>query len=148
MNIKDKINKNCIELNLRSTNKNDVLKELIEILYINKVVKDKDDFFEDICIREKAGPTSIGNNIAIPHGKSKYVNEVSIAIGKVKNSVEWNDLNNSQIDFIILFAVPDKDNSKSEMKLMSEICIKLADDYVCKSLLNSKTKEDIIEILS
>ena len=54
-------------------------------------------------MREIAGPTSIGNGIAIPNGKSKYVKEVSMAIGKINGSVEWNDINNFTVSFIILF---------------------------------------------
>lgn len=41
MNIKNKIDKNCIDLNLKSTNKEDLLKELIEVLYKNGIVYDK-----------------------------------------------------------------------------------------------------------
>lgn len=148
MNIKNKIDKNCIDLNLKSTNKEDLLKELIEVLYKNGIVYDKEGFFKDVCMREEIGPTSIGNNIAIPHGKSPYVKKLCVAIGKVDNGVKWNDINNSIVSFIILFAVPESENSKVEMKLMSEICIKLADDSICEKLIYSKTKEDIVEILS
>lgn len=148
MNIKDKINKNCIDLDLKSTNKDDLIKELIELLYKNKFIDNKDTFYKDVYKREIAGPTSVGNYIAIPHGKSKYVKEVSIAIGKIKNSIDWNDINNFDVRFVILFAVPENEDSNIEMKLMSNICIKLADDDLCKRLLDSQSKEEIIEILS
>ena len=140
MNIKNKIDKNCIDLNLKSTNKEDLLKELIEVLYKNGIVYDKEGFFKDVCMREEIGPTSIGNNIAIPHGKSPYVKKLCVAIGKVDNGVKWNDINNSIVSFIILFAVPESENSKVEMKLMSDICIKLADDCICEKLIYSKRK--------
>lgn len=103
MNIKDRINKECIDLDLKSTNKDDLLKELIELLYKNDIIDNKEEFLKDVYMREIVGPTSIGNGIAIPHGKSKYVKEVSMAIGKIKGSVEWNDINNFTVSFIILF---------------------------------------------
>lgn len=148
MNIKDIINKDCIDLDLKSTNKDDLLKELIDILYRNEIIDDRERFFKDVYIREIAGPTSVGNGIAIPHGKSKHVKEFSMSIGKVKSRVDWNDINNFTVSFIILFAIPDMENLNIEMKLMSNICIKLADDYICERLINSQKKEDIIEILS
>lgn len=148
MNIKDRINKECIDLDLKSTNKDELLKELIELLYKNDIIDNKEEFLKDVYMREIAGPTSIGNGIAIPHGKSKYVKEVSMAIGKIKGSVEWDDINNFTVSFIILFAVPDMETSNEEMKLMSDICIKLADDYICQRLIDSYIKEDVIEILS
>ena len=103
MNIKDRINKECIDLDLKSTNKDDLLKELIELLYKNDIIDNKEEFLKDVYMREIAGPTSIGNGIAIPNGKSKYVKEVSMAIGKINGSVEWNDINNFTVSFIILF---------------------------------------------
>lgn len=148
MNIKHRINKECIDLDLKSTDKDGVLKELIELLYINGIIDSKEAFLKDVYMRELAGPTSIGNSIAIPHGKSKHAKQVSIAVGKVNSSIDWCDINNFNVSFIILFVVPDKETLNIEMKLMADICIKLADDSVCKKLIDSESKEEIIEILS
>ena len=57
MNIKNKIDKNCIDLNLKSTNKEDLLKELIEVLYKNSAYLpiDTNSFFVSVLLDAAIG---------------------------------------------------------------------------------------------
>ena len=83
--------------------------ELIELLAekLNKAGKliNKSTFIKDIYIREKEGITGIENGLALPHGKSEGVKETTIVVAKLKKAIEWETLDNSKVDLVVLFAV-------------------------------------------
>ena len=83
------------------------------------------------------------------HGKSSSVNKVGIAIGVLKDEVEWPSLDDTGAKVVILLAVgEDSDNSKEHLKLLSLIARKLSNDEVIEQLLNSKNKTEVVAILS
>lgn len=148
MIIKNIMSQECIDLNIKSTTKKEILEELIEMLYKKGAIDDRNKFYEDVCFREKRGSTAIGNYIAIPHGQSTHVKNFSIAIGKTTSDIEWDNIDNLSVRFIILFAVPNVEGVKDEMSIMAKICRKLADDYLCEKLLEVRSYEEIVEIFS
>lgn len=141
------LNKNCIDLNLKSTTREGVLEELTDILYENKIIDDKEGFLKDVYIREQVGSTGVGNHIALPHGKSKYVRKASIVVGKTNCEIEWGSVDGLPVSFFILFAVPEDGDIVIEGKVISSICIKLADDDICRLLLDAKSNEEVFDIL-
>ena len=148
MDISTVINKNKIDLNLNATNKDEVLNELAELLLKEGVLSSKEDFIKDVYLREAEGETGIGGGIAIPHGKSKSVLKTSLAIGRTKQPIEWETLDDAPITCIILFAVRDVDSTTTHVRLLGEVAGKLADDDLVTRLLVSNDPDEIIELFS
>lgn len=146
MNVRDIIDRECINLNLSSIDKKGILEELTQLLYKNGDISSSNGFLEDVYIREKIGSTGIGNYIAMPHGKSKYANKISIAIGKTKHGVDWSSLDGLPVKFYVLFAVPEDEKLSNTAKLLSFISSSLGDDDICENLLNAKSEEEVFEI--
>ncbi|MFR7765480.1 MAG: PTS sugar transporter subunit IIA, partial [Anaerococcus obesiensis] len=103
-----------------------------------------DGFVKDVLEREKLGVTGIGNFVAIPHGQSDYVNETTIAIGKLNKEIEWESLDNNGVRIVILFVVKnDKNFADEHLKLLSKVASNLANEDILKKLLNADSKEEI-----
>lgn len=148
INLAKVIQKETIKLDMNATTKDEVLKELTELLYDAGVLSDKEAFLEDVYYRETLGATGIGNEIAIPHGKSKFVNKTSIAFGKTKGDIKWESLDDKPVHFIILFAVTESDKDSVHVRLLSKVATKLGDDEVCEDLLKATTSEEVYEIFT
>lgn len=148
MDISAVINRNKINLNLNATNKSEALIELSELLFKEGVLSSKEDFVKDVYLREAEGETGIGGGIAIPHGKSKSVLKTSLAIGRTKQPIEWETLDDMPISCIILFAVRDVDSTTTHIRLLGEVAGKLADDDIVNLLLKSQNPDEIIEVFS
>lgn len=148
MDISTVINKNKIKLNLNAKNKEEALNELADLLYKEGVLSSKEDFIKDVYLREAEGETGIGGGIAIPHGKSRSVLRTSLAIGRTKQPIEWETLDDMPISCIILFAVRDIDSTTTHIRLLGEVAGKLADDDIVNTLLKSKNPDEIIEVFS
>lgn len=142
------IQKETIKLNMEATTKDEAIKELTELLYNSGVLSDKEAFLKDVYYRETLGVTGIGNEIAIPHGKSKFVTTTSIAFGKAKADIEWETLDDKPVHFIVLFAVTESDKDSVHVRLLSKVAEKLGNDQVCEDILKATTPEEIYEIFT
>lgn len=146
MMIADVINKNAIQVNMPALNKQQALESLIDLLYQDGVVDDASLFIKDVYQRESEGMTGIGGYIAIPHGKSLHVNKTCIAIGLLRDPIEWESLDGNKVKAIILFAVSMQDKNDFCIKLMSRIARMLGNEQVCDTLLNATTSDELISI--
>jgi fructose-specific phosphotransferase system IIA component len=148
MDLSKVIKSETIKLDMEATTKEEVIKELTELLYKVNAISNKENFLKDVFYRESIGTTGIGNGIAIPHGKSKFVNKTSLAIGRTKSAIEWESLDEQPVRFIILFAVTEEDKNSTHIKILAKVASNLGDDDVCANLLKAKSPEEILDIFS
>ena len=85
--IADYINVDTINLDLKSKNKNAVIKELYEGIKNKDTVKNEELGLSDIYAREAIGSTGIGKSVALPHAKTKAVDELTVTFGISKNGI-------------------------------------------------------------
>lgn len=144
MEVKEILDERVIKTNLQARNKNEALLELASLLKDEGYINDLDDFIKDIYIREAQGSTGIGNYIAIPHGRSKSVQKIGVAIGVLENEIEWETLDDNGVKGIILFAVGDDNNgADNHLRMLSMFARKLGNDEVIDELLNAKNAADV-----
>lgn len=148
MDLSKVIKRETIKLDMEAATKEEVIKELTELLYKVNAISNKENFLKDVFYRESIGTTGIGNGIAIPHGKSKFVNKTSLAIGRTKSAIEWESLDEQPVYFIILFAVTEEDKNSTHIKILAKVASNLGDDDVCANLLKAKSPEEILDIFS
>ncbi len=77
MKLKNVLNENVVKINLESSTKDEIIKELLNILAENKLVKDIDLAYKDIMSRESKMSTGIQHGVAIPHAKTKAVKQLT-----------------------------------------------------------------------
>ena len=129
--------------------KDEVLKELATVLLQNHYITDVDGFMADIYAREEEGQTGIGNYIAIPHGKSPYVDRIGVAIGVTENEIPWESLDGKGVKGIILFAVgDDNEGAQEHLKLLSLFARKLGNDEVIEQLIQAKDADEVVAAFS
>lgn len=148
VDLKKVIKKETIKLDMKATTKDEALKELTDLLYDAGTILDKEKFLKDVYYRETLGSTGIGNEIAIPHGKSEFVSKTSIAFGKTSTDIEWETLDDKPVRFIILFAVTESDKESVHVRLLSKVARKLGNEEICEELLKAKTPEKVYEIIT
>ena len=143
------IDPNNIKPNLVGETKDEVLKELATVLLQNHYITDVDGFMADIYAREEEGQTGIGNYIAIPHGKSPYVDRIGVAIGVTENEIPWESLDGKGVKGIILFAVgDDNEGAQEHLKLLSLFARKLGNDEVIEQLIQAKDADEVVAAFS
>ncbi|MBM7712217.1 fructose PTS transporter subunit IIA [Enterococcus xiangfangensis] len=146
MEVKDIVDLAIVKTNMTAKTKDEALHDLANQLLANGYISEVSGFIEDIYAREAEGQTGIGNYIAIPHGKSAYVNKVGVAIGINQEEIPWESLDGKGVKGIILFAVGnDNEGANEHLKLLSLFARKLGNDEVIEELLQAKRPEDVVE---
>lgn len=147
IDLSELIDETAIDLKMDVQSKSEAIEKLTDLLIYNGAIESKETFLEDVFEREEQGLTGIGNGIAIPHGKSTGVQKTSIAIGKSKNGLEWETLDEEPVQTIILFAVTENDKNNFHLKLLAKIAGALADENVCYQVKNADNANEIIRAL-
>ena len=111
MDISKVLKKERIVLNLKAQTKEDALRALTDVLYDTGALSDKEGFLSDVLAREAVSTTGIGNQIAIPHGKSSNVKETTVAIGRLQTETEWQSVDDKPVKLIVLLAVNENDKT-------------------------------------
>lgn len=138
-----------INLNLNATTKEEVIREMATMLYEENYVMDLDGFIEDVYEREQEGITGMGNNVAIPHGKSDSVLKAGIAIGKTASLVEWESYDEQPVNLFFLFAVPsDVEGAKLHLRLLSKVAVRLSDDELLEQIKKTCSSEEVVNLLN
>ncbi|MGL5918748.1 MAG: PTS fructose transporter subunit IIABC [Cetobacterium sp.] len=138
--------KSCINLNLKATDKAGVIDELVDVLYNNGRLNDKEEFKKTILKREEQSSTGLEEGIAIPHGKSAAVKIPTIAFGLSKTGIDYDSLDGEPSTLFFMIAAP-ANATDSHIETLSQLTSLLLDDDVIEQLLNVKNEEEVLNIL-
>ena len=116
MDITKILNTNRVILDMKATNKTEVIEELTDILQKDGAISCRETFIQDVWQRESEGSTGFENHIAIPHGKSSAVVNTTLAIGRTRQDIPWETLDGSNVRCIILFAVRLEDQNTTHIR--------------------------------
>jgi fructose-specific phosphotransferase system IIA component len=146
MSITELLSVNLIKLELNSKTKEDVIKEMVEILDENGKLLDKDKYLQAVLNREKEFSTGIGMGIAIPHGKSSGVSEPALVFGRSMDGIDYQSMDDEMAHIFFLIAVPEE-SSNEHLKILSQISRKLMHKELRESLMKASSPEEIITLL-
>jgi len=146
MKLLDLLKKEDITLDLKAKDKKSAIRELIRILQDSKAIKNSESVFQSVFDREKIGSTGIGQNIAIPHGKTADVKKIVGALGISKKGVEFQSLDGEPVHIIFLLLGPE-DVSGEHLKALAKVARLFKDKFFRDAMRQAETVERIIEII-
>jgi len=146
MKIMDFLDKRAIKLNMESVEKEDSLKELVDVLAETQDIGDKKSILKALIERESLGSTGIGQGIAIPHGKTDRVSELVAVLGVSHKGVNFEALDGEPVYIFFLLVAP-KDTAGPHLKALAQISRLLRDTYFCELLRRCKTPDDIYDLI-
>lgn len=148
MKIIDFLKEGAIVPDLKATDKENVIKELVTLLKDIGEISDQEKIVEIIMEREKLGSTGIGQGIAVPHAKTNDVKQIVVAFGLSQKGVNFESLDEEPVYLIFLVLAP-VEATGMHLKLLAKIA-RLLKDKVFRNSLKScggKRREifDVIE---
>jgi len=148
MKFADFVNPEAIRADLDAADKQGVIREMVQSLLDAGGLK-KDEFesiVKAILKREELGSTGIGRGVAVPHTKhpsvAKLVGTVAVSTG----GLDFESLDGEKVYlFFLLISPPDRPGD--HLRALENISRQLRDDTFCRFLKQSKTAEDIQQLL-
>lgn len=148
MRILDFLNEKAVSSDLKSQDKNSVIKEMVDLLIKSGQMKpkDKDAVVKVLLNREALGSTGIGQGVAIPHGKCEYVNELIGAFGVSKNGIKFDSLDGEPAYIFFLLLAP-IESSGPHLKALARISKLLKDKYFRDLLKGADSEKTLSKII-
>ncbi len=108
MDLGDILTRDQIVTDLRATNRWEAIDELIQTLVGTGVIKPehRDAIAAVVKKRESSMSTGIGFGIGIPHASTDLIVGVVGALGRSKQGVNFDALDNQPVSLVMLFLVP------------------------------------------
>lgn len=149
MKIMDFLSKKAIVIDLKSTKKEDVLRELMDALIsANEIQKrHRNKLIEALMAREKLGSTAIGQGVGIPHAKSDSVDKLVVAFGLSRKGVNFDSLDGEPVYLFFLLLAP-ADSAGPHLKALARISRLLKDKYFRDNLRQCQDEKSVIRIIT
>ncbi|HBU07771.1 MAG: hypothetical protein A2Y42_00990 [Omnitrophica WOR_2 bacterium GWB2_45_9] len=148
MKIADFLSKKAITADLKAVKKEDVLKELVELLAASEDIekKNRNKLVEQLMAREALGSTAIGQGVGIPHAKSECVNKLVAGFGISQKGVDFDSLDGEKVYIFFLLIAP-IDSAGPHLKALARISRLLKDKYFRDSLKECKDEKSVLKII-
>jgi mannitol/fructose-specific phosphotransferase system IIA component (Ntr-type) len=150
MNLKKALSRETVLMELKSSTKEAIIEEMIDLLMAAgkiKDVKDRKEALKAVLDRERKMSTGMQNGIAIPHGKTDRVDSLVAAIALKKEGVDFGALDNLPSRIFIMTLSPDT-RTGPHIQFLAEISRQLSDASVRERILAATTPDEILTILA
>jgi fructose-specific phosphotransferase system IIA component len=131
---------------LKGPGMEDVLAEMARRLAAAGVVRDVSDLTHRLIEREKLGCTGLGSGVAIPHCKSKDVQDIVLAIGLAPQGVDFHAPDGRPVTLIFLILSP-ADQPAAHLQTLARISRLLRTPGISDNLRRAATREELLEAL-
>jgi len=134
-----------INLNLRSTTKDEVLKELVGLLKLDD--KAEQTLVKMLKRRETLGSTGIGQHIAIPHCRALAVNHLRVAFGRKLQGIDFNAIDGKPVHYFFLIVAPPLEVSNQYLPVLGKIAQFAKEPDVPERLAKLGAAAELLQLL-
>jgi len=146
MRLTDYLHRNLIELNLQSHTKDEVLKELVDLLPIDR--KSGEMLLETLKKREELGSTGVTRGIAIPHCRSLLVDRLHVIIGRSKKGIDFKSLDGKPVHVFFLIVAPPQEPSNQYLIVLGKVAQMARQLSKKKQIQEIEDKQEFLRLLS
>lgn len=108
--------------------------------------EDEEGIVAAILKREELGSTGIGNGVAVPHTKHASVEKLVATVALAREGVDFASLDGEPV-YILFLLVSPPDRPGDHLRGLENISRHLRNQNFCKFLRQSKSREEILELL-
>jgi nitrogen PTS system EIIA component len=119
MRLREFFSDDAVKLELESTTKDHVLKELVSLLKLDE--KAQGMLFKMLKRRETLGSTGIGQHIAIPHCRSLVVTRLRCAFGRSLKGIDFKAIDDQPVNYFFLIVAPPLEVSNQYLPVLGKI---------------------------
>ena len=144
VNLRDYISRDRIAF-LQARDKQAALAKLIELSNDEAYVIDYEQYQYAVLDREYIVTTGIGQNVAIPHIKSRWVRDFFISIGIFRDGVEWQSIDEKPVHLAFLIAGPEE--HENYLRILAKLTLIIRNKEKRKAIIGAKATEEVYALL-
>ena len=143
MVVSDYLREKFCLVDLQATDKEGAIKELAEVLNAGGKTINQEDFIKDVFEREELGSTGIGNNVGIPHARTKAVKGFVIAFGRSTSGIEFKALDGEKVNLVFLMGA-DPGELNLYLRILAELSKLLMNGTFRETLMSANSAAEVI----
>ena len=134
---------------LKATNRGEAIDELVDNLVANGAItkSDRDAVIDVVRTRENSMSTGSGYGIGIPHASTDLIETVVGALGRSKNGIDFEALDNQPVTLVVVFLVP-RGQFQKHRHTLANSARQLHNSEFRTALENAGDADSICQILS
>lgn len=145
MKIEDLLSPDLMIMDLKATTQEEAIKEMADLEVKQDVVNNEDEFIKSIWAREKESTTGIGDGIAMPHARNKYINRAAVLFAKSSKGIDYNSLDGQPVHLFFMITAPaGADNT--HLQALAKLSSLLINPDVVNALKAATKPEEVIDI--
>lgn len=146
MKIDEILKKESVIADLVGKNKLEIIKEMTACLKQNNIIKNDQALFATLMEREKLGSTGIGENVAIPHGKSDELTQIITVFARSLEGVDFESLDQKPVHFVCMVIAP-AHSTGQHLKALARISRLFKNQVLREGILKAEDSNAIYSIL-
>jgi fructose-specific phosphotransferase system IIA component len=137
------IDEKTILLDIKAKSKAEAIREMVNFLKKNKLISRPEEVIDKLEQREALGTTALGEGVAIPHCKVKWLNNPIVLVGIARQGVPFEapDSRPVNIFFLLITSLEDPSLNLQILALIAQL-IKKSPELKDK-LLQAKTPAEV-----
>jgi len=148
MKLTEIITPDSIRVPLESTERNEVISELIDTLIAAGAADAsiRDELLEKVLERERKHSTGFGRGVAVPHVKHKSIEKMTAAIGVSSSGIDFNSLDKQPVYTVFLLLSP-QSRPEEHLQAMEIIFKNLSKDTFRRELRQADDAQKVHALL-
>ncbi|MFL5575375.1 MAG: PTS sugar transporter subunit IIA [Gemmatimonadaceae bacterium] len=146
MLLSELLSEDRVKVPLGSRTKDDLLRELVELATQNREPAAVEAVLDAVRDRERELSTGIGAGVAIPHGKTPFIDQLVMAAGVAPMPVEFDALDGQPVQLFFLLVGPES-AAGAHVKALARISRLLRRDSLRSALRAARTPEEFLDVV-
>ena len=135
-----------ITFELKATEKDKIIEELVGLVAKSSLVKDHDQLLADVLEREELVTTGVGYGVAFPHAKTKATKGIVIAFGVSRDGIEFDAMDHKPVHLFFLIAAPE-DAVGAHLNVMARLSYLMKSEENREKLLAASSPGDVLALM-
>lgn len=141
----DLINEDVVKVPLDSSTKEDIFRELVDLLFDAGKITKPDEIYDAVIEREQLLSTALENGIAIPHAKTEAVANLTMALGISPEGIDADSQDGKpSYAFFLILAPPNQ--SGPHIEALSEIASATKSSSFRRLLITARSADEVVEL--
>jgi len=146
MALVDLITPEVVKVPLAGKTKNEVIRELVQVLLDAGRIAELESVYDALLTREALGSTGLEQGVAVPHAKTRAVRQLTAAIGIAPQGVDFQSADGEPSKlFFLLLAPPDQ--SGPHIQALAEIARLARSPTFLRILTEASSGREVAELI-
>ena len=132
---------------LKGTSKDEVIREMVDLLATSPLIEDPEALHRAVLEREEILSTGIGLGIAVPHAKVPSVDDIVAGIAKTEVPIDYGSIDDERVRIVVMIAAA-PDQQDDYIRALAAVTLFLKNNEVRAAILAAQTPEEIFQLIA